>query len=74
MRAPTNNVLLYEEMDKYLASYKKLVISAKKKGAVDETSADPITVTLYHAILGWAIEANNVFVWFWTLSQWNCMA
>ena len=70
-RLPTK---FYEEMDKYLASYKKLVIDAKKKGLVDETSADPITMTLYQAILKWAVEANNVFVWFWTLAQWNCMA
>jgi hypothetical protein len=65
----------YEEIDnKYLASYKKLVIDAKKKGTIDETAADPITVTLYQGILRWAVEANNAFVWFWTLCQWNCMA
>ena len=70
-RLPTT---FYEEIDKYLASYKKLVVSEKKKGNVDETAADPITATLYQAILTWAMEGNNIFVWFWTLAQWNCMA
>ena len=70
-RLPTK---FYEEIDKCLASYKKLVVDAKKKGTIDESSADPITVTLCQGILRWAIEANNIFVWFWTLAQWNCMA
>lgn len=29
---------------------------------------------LYQSMLKWAIDANNVFVWFCTLAQWNCMA
>ena len=64
----------YEEIDAHIASYKKLYIKAKKEGDVDEKEADPIPLSLYQSMLKWAIEANNVFVWFWTLAQWNCMA
>ena len=49
-------------------------MKAKKDGDVDEREADPIPITLCQSMLRWAVEANNVFVWFWTLSQWNCMA
>ena len=64
----------YEEMDKYLLSYKKQFIKAKKDGDVDETAADPIPLTLYQEMLRWAIEENNIFVWHWTLQQWGCIA
>ncbi|CAB9498884.1 unknown protein (Partial), partial [Seminavis robusta] len=64
----------YEEMDTFLQSYKKEFAQAKKQGSVDEQEADPITFSLYSLILDWAVESNNVFVWFWTLSQWNFMA
>ena len=70
-RLPTK---FYKEMDKYLLSYKKQFIKAKKDGDVDETEADPIPVTLYQEILRWAIEENNIFVWHWTLQQWGCIA
>jgi len=70
-RLPTN---FYEEMDKFKVSYKRQFINAKKTGDVDEAGADPISVTLYQAILRWSIENNNIFVWFWTLLQWGCMA
>jgi hypothetical protein len=61
-------------MDKYLASYKKQIIKAKKKGEVDESESNPIPLQLYQLTLVWAIESNNMFVWFWTVSQWACMA
>jgi len=70
-RLPTS---FYKEIDGHIASYKKVYIKAKKVGDVDEKEADPIPLTLYQSILKWAVEANNIFVWFWTLSQWNCMA
>jgi hypothetical protein len=66
-------VSFYKEMDMYLASYKKLFIKAKKEGEVDEKEADPIPVSLYQMILRWSIEENNIFCWFWSLAQWNCI-
>lgn len=56
-----------EEIGKCLASHKKLVVSEKIKGNVEETAADPITAALCQAILTWATEGNNMFVFFWTL-------
>ena len=46
----------------------------KSKGNVDEKSADPITFTLFRLILKWALDEGNIFVWVWTILQWNLMA
>jgi hypothetical protein len=70
-RLPTN---FYEEMEKYLKGYKKELVKAKKDGNLDESSADPISFALYYLLLKWSIESNNVFLWFWTIAQWNFMA
>ena len=67
-------IAFYVYTDKYLSSYKKLVVQAKKDGNMIERSADPISFSLYVAILKWVIESDNMFIWFWTLCQWNCMA
>jgi hypothetical protein len=64
----------YEQIDVYLGAYKKKFVIAKKTGEVDEHGADPISFPLYELLLQWAIESNNVFVWFWTVCQWNFMA
>ena len=41
---------------------------------MDENACDPISIDLFVLILQWAIDENNVFVWFWSLCQWACMA
>lgn len=64
----------YTQIDLFLQAYKKEYQQAKKKGMVEETSADPITETLYKLLLKWSLDGNNVFVWFWTIAQWNFMA
>ena len=64
----------YEEMDKYLCAYKKKVVKARKVGELDEMAADPIPEALYERLLSWAVADGNMFVFFWTLCQWNCMA
>jgi hypothetical protein len=63
----------YTGIEAYLKSYKRLTQNAKKKGNLDETSSDPITVALYVLILAWSIEAGNIFVWFWSITQWSVM-
>jgi hypothetical protein len=64
----------YEMFDNFLGGYKKEWMQAKKNGKVDEMAADPIPVSLFRLLLKWALDANNIFVWFWTLLQWNFMA
>ena len=64
----------FTQSEQYLASYKKKVVEAKKNGDTDERSAAPIPVVLYKLLLKWALEGNNVMVWFWTICQWNFMA
>lgn len=64
----------YKQIEDYLKSYKKVAVQAKKKGETEDKAADPITVTLFLLILGWAIQSNNILVWVWSVLQWSCMA
>jgi hypothetical protein len=64
----------HSEMDSFLASFKKETADARSHGNVDEEKADPISFSLFQMILVWAIERANIFVWVWTILQWNLMA
>ena len=64
----------YSEMDSFLSSFRKEIADARSRGNVDEKSADPISFSLFRLILTWAIERGNIFVWVWTILQWNLMA
>ena len=61
-------------MDNFIGSYRKEHAEASNEGKVDEKSADPISFSLYRMLLKWAIERGNIFVWVWTILQWNLMA
>ena len=64
----------YRKIDAFLLGYKKEFVSNKSVGNTDDNTSDPIPYTLYILLLQWALDSNNIFVWFWTLAQWNCMA
>ena len=64
----------YAEMDSFLNSFKKETADARSKGNEDEKNADPISFSLYRLILTWAVEKGNIYVWVWTILQWNLMA
>ena len=64
----------YDEIEKFLTSYKKETVDAKKEGKLDEQEADPISWSLFKLILSWALDTSNVFVWTYSILQWNCMA
>jgi hypothetical protein len=64
----------YSEMDSFLASLKKETADARSHGNVDEKKADTISFSLFRMILVWTIERANIFVWVWTILQWNLMA
>jgi hypothetical protein len=64
----------YEEMDKFLVAFKKETTIARKDGMLDEQEADPITWTLFRKILQWALERKNIYLWVFSILQWNCMA
>ena len=70
-RLPTT---FYEEIEKFLEGYKKELVKAQRDGNTDERAADPISFALYYLLLTWSVQSNNIFVWFWTLAQWNFMA
>lgn len=64
----------YSEMEKFLHSFKKETRKAKKDGLLDEQEADPIPFTLFRQLLKWAVDGSNMFLWVYTILQWNCMA
>ncbi|KAI2489681.1 hypothetical protein MHU86_24909 [Fragilaria crotonensis] len=64
----------YSEMHSFLQSFRKETADARSNGNMDEKSADPISFSLFRMILTWAIERGNIFVWVWTILQWNLMA
>jgi hypothetical protein len=64
-RLPT---IFYEEIEKFLKGYKKELVKAWRDGNTDERAAGPILFALYHILLTWSVESNNIFVWFWMLA------
>lgn len=61
-------------MTEFVRSFRHQYTNAKKKGEVEEKSADPIPSPLYKLICQWALEESNIMVWFWTIAQWNFVA
>ena len=62
-------------MKQYLTSLGKETAKAKQDGNMDDSEADPIPFALYRKICEWCVTSeNNIFVWVWTILQWNCMA
>jgi hypothetical protein len=57
-----------------LEGYKKEVANGRVLGLVLEEEADPIPYELYRRFCGWAVDDGNIFVWLFTILQWNCMA
>ena len=57
-----------------MTRYKKEFVNHKRRGNTDDTTSDPIPWTLYKLVIDWALNSSNILVWFWTISQWNCMA
>lgn len=66
--------MYHQEMNKFLESFKKEAVKAKREGNVDERDADQIPFALYRLICEWAVSAGNIFAWTFTVLQWNCMA
>ena len=64
----------YDEIERFLKSFKKETKQAAKDGLLDEKEADPISWTLFKLILTWAVEAGLMMLWIFSLLQWNCMA
>lgn len=62
------------EIDTFIESWKKENQTAKKDGKVTEQEADPITFPLYRKICSEAVRRGLIFLWAFTVLQWNCMA
>ena len=65
--------IYHQEIQTFLESFKKESVKAKRQGNVDEHDADQIPLPLYSHICEWTVAAGNIFVWAFTLCQWNCM-
>lgn len=64
----------YEDMERFLKGFKKQAAAAKSEGQLDEQDADPISWSFFQKILSWSIASRNIFVWTYSLLQWNLMA
>lgn len=62
------------DMNAYVDSLKKENQSAKKTGQVTEHESDPISFGLYRQICINALNSGFIFLWAFTVMQWNCMA
>ena len=62
------------QMKSFLDSLKKENQQKKKLGQVDEQEADPITMPFYKEIVKWCVNKGHIFLWVFTVLQWNCMA
>ena len=62
------------DMNAYIDSWKKENQKKKKEGKVEEQEADPITFPLYRTICFEALSRDLIFLWVFTVMQWNCMA
>ena len=67
-------VSFYHKIENFLNGYRKEFVVNKSKGNTDDNTSDLIPWTLYILLFQWALDNNNSFVWFRTLTQWNCMA
>jgi hypothetical protein len=63
----------YEAMKKFLLAFKKEKMMAKKDGMLDKQEADRITWSLSQKILQWAFDRKNIYLWVFSILQWNCM-
>jgi hypothetical protein len=61
------------EMKKFLASFKKDTKQAKVMGDLDKENAEPILWALFVQICHLALLHGNVFVWVFSVLQWNCL-
>jgi hypothetical protein len=55
-------------------AFKKETTLSKKDGMLDEQEANPILWTLFQKILQWALDRKNIYLWVFSIPQWNCMA
>ena len=62
------------EMEPFMQSLKKENQSKRKLGQVTEKEADPISFPLYRHICQTALTEGDIFVWCFTIMQWNCIA
>ena len=60
-------------MKQFLDSYKKEIAKAKQEGLLDEQESDPLPFALYVKIAHWSLVSMNIFVWVFTVLQWNCL-
>ena len=65
--------MYHQEMQKFLESFKKESVKARREGNVDEQDADPIPFPLYELTCRWSVEAGNMFAWAYTVFLWHCM-
>jgi hypothetical protein len=64
----------YDKIERFLNLFRKETVEAKKEGKLDEQEVDPISWSLFNLLLSWALDTSDIFIWTYSLLQWNCMA
>ena len=64
----------YAEINPFIESLKKENQSKRKLGQLTEKEADPISFPLYRQICESALQKGDIFLWCFTVMQWNCIA
>ena len=64
----------YNEIGKFFKLFKKETKKAAKDGLLDFHEADPIWWNIFYFILQWALDKGSIFIWVFSVLQWNCMA
>ena len=65
--------IYHQEMKKYINSFQKESIQAKRKGNTDEMDADPMQFELYSKLCAWTVDSGDMFAWVYLVILWNCM-
>jgi hypothetical protein len=61
------------ELEKFLKSFKKESVKARRAGEQDEHDSDPMSFPLYHQICTWFVQSGDTESWAFILLLWNCM-
>ena len=64
----------YNDIDKFLKSFKKETKKAAKDGLLDEHEADPISWTHLNFVIQWDLEKGGILIRVFFVLKWNCMS
>jgi hypothetical protein len=61
------------DLEKFLKSFKKEGVKARRAGEQDEHDSDPMSFPLYTQICTWFVQSGDTESWTFLILLWNCM-